>query len=469
MNKLAITTTVAVISTLSLGCATETGATDGEEAETLGEALSFTPGMGDSRHSSHKGKKKHQSKSHKGKKGPRKHFKGRKHEAAKPLSVQLGPRPYYLVNDMDDSELKDELLACANGPFEPTDFSIGHRGAALQFPEHTKESYEAAARMGAGILECDVTFTADRELVCRHSQCDLHTTTNILAIPELAAKCTQPFEPADPEAGTPASAMCCTSDITLEEFKSLCGKMDASDPNATTVEEYLGGTANWRTDLYATCGTVMTHAESIELFKDLGAKMTPELKEPSVEMPFDGDYAQEDYAQQMIDEYKAAHVPPRNVWAQSFQLEDILYWIDAEPAFGRQAVFLDDRYDLADFDFRDPATWSPTMDELVDADVNIIAPPMWMLLDLDDDDQIVPSDYAMAASGAGLDIITWTLERSGPLVTGGGWYHQSITDAIDRDGDTFVVLDVLAQEVGVLGVFSDWAAPVTYYANCKDL
>jgi glycerophosphoryl diester phosphodiesterase len=42
----------------------------------------------------------------------------------------------------------------------------------------------------------------------------------------------------------------------------------------------------------------------------------------------------------MIDEYKAAGVPPRNVWAQSFSLEDVLYWINHEPAFGRQAVFL---------------------------------------------------------------------------------------------------------------------------------
>ena len=25
--------------------------------------------------------------------------------------------------------------------------------------------------MGAGILECDVTFTKDLELVCRHAQC----------------------------------------------------------------------------------------------------------------------------------------------------------------------------------------------------------------------------------------------------------------------------------------------------------
>ena len=88
-------------------------------------------------------------------------------------SVQLGPRPFFLVNDMEDSRLKRELLSCSDGPFKKTDFSIGHRGAALQFPEHTRESYEAGARMGAGILECDVTFTKDKELVCRHAQNDL--------------------------------------------------------------------------------------------------------------------------------------------------------------------------------------------------------------------------------------------------------------------------------------------------------
>jgi glycerophosphoryl diester phosphodiesterase len=31
------------------------------------------------------------------------------------------------------------------------------------------------------------------------------------------------------------------------------------------------------------------------------------------------------------------------------------------------------------------------------------------------------------------------------------------------------VLDVLAKDVGIIGVFSDWAAPVTYYANCMGL
>ena len=32
-----------------------------------------------------------------------------------------------------------------------------------------------------------------------------------------------------------------------------------------------------------------------------------------------------------------------------------------------------------------------------------------------------------------------------------------------------VVLDVLARNVGILGIFSDWPATVTYYANCMNL
>ena len=36
-------------------------------------------------------------------------------------------------------------------------------------------------------------------------------------------------------------------------------------------------------------------------------------------MPFDGDYTQEDYAQQMIDEYKAAGIAPEHVFAAVVQ------------------------------------------------------------------------------------------------------------------------------------------------------
>ena len=390
-------------------------------------------------------------------------------------SIQLGPRPFFLVEDMQDGALKHALQQCADGPFRKRDFSIGHRGAALQFPEHTQESYEAAARMGAGIVECDVTFTRDKQLVCRHAQNDLHTTTNILATP-LAAKCTQPFMPASFDASgtllTPASAECRTSDLTLAEFKTLRGKMDASNPRAKTVAEYLGGTANFRTDLYAgpTSGTLMTHKESIALFKKLGVKMTPELKGASVSMPYDsdgdgvGDYAQEDYAQQMIDEYKAMGVPPRNVWAQSFDIRDMRYWIAHEPAFGKQAVYLDDAETVADL------PGAAELQSYKDEGINVVAPPLFALLDVDGGGKIVPSAYAHNARDAGLDIITWTLERSGILADGNnGFYYQTIDPAITREGDMMSVLDVLAKEVGILGIFSDWPATVTYYANCMNL
>ena len=75
--------------------------------------------------------------------------------------VELGPRPFFLVDGMEEGELKEKLESCKNKQFYKTKFSIGHRGAPAQFPEHTLESYTAGAHMGAGILECDVTFTAD--------------------------------------------------------------------------------------------------------------------------------------------------------------------------------------------------------------------------------------------------------------------------------------------------------------------
>ena len=31
------------------------------------------------------------------------------------------------------------------------------------------------------------------------------------------------------------------------------------------------------------------------------------------------------------------------------------------------------------------------------------------------------------------------------------------------------VLDILAQQVGIKAIFSDWSATVTYYANCFGL
>ena len=81
---------------------------------------------------------------------------------AEDFNVQVGPRPYFLISQMKPSALKSQLESCSNKKLYKSEFSIGHRGAAMMFPEHTLESYQAAARMGAGVIECDVTFTKDR-------------------------------------------------------------------------------------------------------------------------------------------------------------------------------------------------------------------------------------------------------------------------------------------------------------------
>ncbi|MBX9964120.1 MAG: hypothetical protein K2Y35_13755 [Burkholderiales bacterium] len=92
--------------------------------------------------------------------------------------------------------------------------------------------------------------------------------------------------------------------------------------------------------------------------------------------------------------------------------------------------------------------------------------------------RIVPSQYAKDAKAAGLDIITWTLERSGRIVedvlpTKGtaapSYYYQTTLDALTNDGDIMTTLDVLAKQIGILGIFSDWSGTVSYYASCMGL
>lgn len=329
----------------------------------------------------------------------------------------------------------------------------------MQYPEHTIESYTAAIIQGAGIVECDVTFTQDLELVCRHDQCDLHTTTDVVTRPELNAKCTTPWS-------TGVAPRCCTSDFTLAEIKTLCAKMDSSnDVNAATAEGYaFGGTAAWRTDVHQSgCPAVPTHAESIALMKSHGIYFTPELKSPAVEMPFNG-YTQEMYAQAMVDEYTEAGVPPSQVWPQSFNEADVYYWVD-NTDFGAQAVSLDGVYE------RNETEIDAYLDRLVDGNVSIVAPPMWRLVDPDDtsDLKLKASYYANAAKERNLSIITWTLERTDPGLQGWYWQTANAGGLELTDGDKYNLLEVLNKDVGILGIFSDWPATVTFYANCKGM
>ena len=377
-------------------------------------------------------------------------------------SVQVGPRPYYLIEQMAPSTLRTRLESCDNGPFVVSNFSISHRGAPLQFPEHTRAGYQAAARMGAGIMECDVTFTRDGELVCRHAQCDLHATTDIVARADLRDSCLVPpkFD-ANGELENAAAVTCCASDLTLAEFKSLCGKMEGANPHARSIEAYLAATPAFRTDLYDTCGALLSHFDSIELFKSLGLKFAPELK--GLDANADGfgtsGLDQASYASRLIDEYRRAGVSPGDVFVQSFDLEDVRYWAREHPEFARQAVYL----------VGGPG--GPAFAELHELGVRILGVPIGMLLTLDADGALVASDYARGARGAGLELIAWSAERSGRMredvkPAGGAYYYASIESAISDDGAVMEILHALDTEVGVLGVFSDWPGTVTYYASC---
>ena len=88
-----------------------------------------------------------------------------------------------------------------------------------------------------------------------------------------------------------------------------------------------------------------------------------------------------------------------------------------------------------------------------------------MLLTLDSDGKIVPSAYAQQAKAAGLEIITWTFEAGDPT-SPLNWMYTPIHGAMTSPSEVMQVLHVLATDVGVRGIFSDWPGTITFYANC---
>ncbi|ETV69533.1 hypothetical protein H257_14769 [Aphanomyces astaci] len=376
--------------------------------------------------------------------------------------ISTGPRPSFLISQLAaSSPLRATLEACADQPMTPNSFAFAHRGAPLQFPEHTRESAVAAARLGAGTIECDVTFTKDHELVCRHAQNDLHYTTNILLTP-LASKCSTPFTPYNPDTNAPATAECWTSDLTLAEWRTLRGKMEGFNAKALTVEEYVQtGTPGFRTTLYAgvTSGTLMTLADSIELYEHMGVRHTPEAK------AFVGggfNWTRPAFVQKILDTYKTFSIPPTRVYIQSFFEQDVLYVVRNEPAFANTAVLLDSMQSMA------TAPNAATFAAWVDQGIRIWAPPLFALLDMQHG-RLVASQIGLQARRAGLDIIGWSLERQGVLandVVDDTWYYQSVLPAIHNEGFALEAMHVFVQELQLVGLFSDWAGTPAYYANC---
>jgi glycerophosphoryl diester phosphodiesterase len=217
---------------------------------------------------------------------------------------------------------------------------------------------------------------------------------------------------------------------------------------------------------------VLTLNEYIDLVESYPGyrNFTPELKTPPAEvpMPFKG-YTQQQYALDMLAAFRNKGIDPSRVWAQSFLYDDILFWLKNAHDFGKQAIFLQE-YDTP----ADLAAGLQNLTQVKAAGVNIIGPSISMLISIGgtDNKTIVPSAYANAIKAAGLDIIAWTYERSGPLATVKSrdeYYFSSVADVVSYDGQYFEVLDVLANQIGIKAMFSDWSATVTYFASCFGL
>ena len=390
-------------------------------------------------------------------------------------------RPASLVARLPPGTLRERLERCLEAAPARGARTIGHRGAPRRYPEHTRESYQAAARLGAGVLECDVTATRDGHLVCRHDACDLHRTTNILETP-LATRCRTPFQPAMERGGgkgRPAVARCCTVDFGLEELRSLQGRRDAVNPRATSLAAYLAAEPPGAPSACIGGGTLVSHRESIELFQALGTGMAPELKGlpgmPASSPRGEADARLLKLADQLVRDYREAGVPPERVRLQSFDPAVIRHWLATAPEFAHRVVWLDGRYNLDDFDHRS-ASAHKVFNDLRKAGLRALAPPVWMLVEAGMGGP-EPSSYALAARDAGLSLLTWTLERSGSLATGGGWYYQTLNGLnplptssgsyrVRDDSDQLKLLAVLFDEIGVDGVFTDWAETTALVDRC---
>jgi glycerophosphoryl diester phosphodiesterase len=224
----------------------------------------------------------------------------------------------------------------------------------------------------------------------------------------------------------------------------------------------------------------MTFAESIGLNKKLGVKHTPELKAGDANSIAAVFGSQERYAQALIDELQANGVRPKDAFPQSFNPNDILYWV-RNTAYGNQAVFLVDYNTTTDNIILFDTTGKQLLTrdgqnaffkQLRLAGVKIVAPSFNALLTVQGD-RIVPSVLAKDLRSMGFDIISWSFERvdlrRGAAGVGSYYDFDPTGAAIKKDSDMYKALDVLAKDVKLIGLFSDWPATVSYYASCMGL
>mmetsp|Transcript_26224 Transcript_26224/g.67441 ORF Transcript_26224/g.67441 Transcript_26224/m.67441 type:complete len:524 (+) Transcript_26224:188-1759(+) len=400
------------------------------------------------------------------------------------------------ANRQKMAHIMDHIATCDNDlALARTEQSIAHRGAVALAPEHTMLGYQMALDMGAAYVECDVAVSSDDVLVCRHSMCDLHTTTDILkgGHDDLAAKCSQPFQPASGD--TPASVKCCTYDFTYAELATLCMTTDEStDPTATEAATYTVGPPSWRSNAFVTksgaCHKIPKHKDVSRWLIDNGAHAIPELKDTasndtqqylssagkSVEGLADmlmAELMEVGYIQTMSNASSglgwADPSAPKAVM-QTFDREVAKYWKSLPNAL--PVCYLYENSDVCD-----PANCgtAEVVTELLEMGVEVIGPPIWDLVQ-SEGHQMKPTPRATMLTDMKAGLTPWTLERSGcpggaagiPDYAGPcGWYYQGLEGVSAHEyADVLLMMYTLFHEVGVNGAFSDFPLTTTVFANC---
>lgn len=138
---------------------------------------------------------------------------------------------------------------------------IAHRGASGERPEHTLGAYRLAIAQGADCIEPDLVMTADGVLVCRHEN-EISATTDVAARPEFALRRRTVIVDGAAAEGWWAE------DFTLAELRSLRCK--------ERLPQLRPGNAG-----YDGQEAVPTFAEVLDLAREAGVGIYPELKHPS--------------------------------------------------------------------------------------------------------------------------------------------------------------------------------------------
>lgn len=175
-------------------------------------------------------------------------------------------------------------------------------------------------------------------------------------------------------------------------------------------------------------------------------------------------YTQEDYAKQLTDEYIELGIDPELVWPASRNWADTIYWVKNTPF--KNAVAVEENSSVY---YLDSNELKKHVKDIYDAGVQLLAAPTWMLVDMENSAEvkkIIASNYTRISKEIGFDMIGFAVERSIPASEGGGYYYQTVQERLKHDGDMFFMLQALHKEVGAVGVFSDWPATTTFYANC---